>query len=119
MSIRPCRYSVTMTIPLKFGLVCETNIRIGMVSPGKAPCLSKSTVAVIILPEEDVVVERLSLAFTPDPVVVDGFLTTWKLWLLVVVVEAMVSSLGAGLRGGATPEGPRAIGVLTFVFIRI
>src|SRR2546421_1316513 len=57
-SIRPCLYRVAITIPLTFGLLWTTVTLIGMVSPGSAPCLSSSVVAVMVCDDADVVLLR-------------------------------------------------------------
>ena len=77
----------------------------GTVSPGKAPCLGSSVVAVIVRVDEEVVLLRVSLVCGLRFAGGDSASTTWKLGVLVaVMLEWAVSSLGAGLSGGLQTE---------------
>jgi hypothetical protein len=86
MSTLPCRYKVAITMPLTSAFVCVIETRIGTVSPGSAPCLGSSVVAVIVCADEDVVLLRVSLVWGLRFAGDDSASTTWKLCVLVAVV---------------------------------
>ena len=109
-----------MTIPLDSVLVCVTDTRIGTISPGKAPRLGSSVVAVMVLADEDVVLLRESLFCGLAFRVGESLPTTWKLGELVVVaLVCTVSSLGAGLNGGLGIELVLRLAVLFCVLFRV
>lgn len=92
-------------MPLTSAFVCVIETRMGTVSPGKAPCLGSSVVAVIVRVDEEVVLLRVSLVCGLRFAGGDSASTTWKLGVLVaVMLEWAVSSLGAGLSGGLQTE---------------
>lgn len=91
----------------------------GTISPGIAPCRGNSTVAVIVCAEQDVMLLLVSLVCGLGFLVGDSCSMTCPLSVLVVFAVAMVSSLGAGLRGGLLNGVGTLLCSLVDVFLRV